>query len=155
MANPEQLAQLVEDPSKIPLAVEEMLRWVTPIKNMARTALVDIELRGVTIPAGDEILLVYPSGNRDEEVFDDPERFDISRTPNDHIAFGFGTHFCLGNQLARMELRCMLEQIVARMPDLHRVGETPVKRRDANFVSGIESLEIEFTPGPRVGAGPA
>ena len=155
MANPEQLALLVEDPSKIPLAVEEMLRWVTPIKNMARTALVDIELRGVTIPAGDEILLLYPSGNRDEEVFDDPERFDISRTPNDHIAFGFGTHFCLGNQLARMELRCMLEQIVTRMPDLHRVDTAPVKRRDANFVSGIESLDIEFTPGPRVGAGPA
>jgi cytochrome P450 family 142 subfamily A polypeptide 1 len=155
MAEPAQLAALVEDPSRIPLAVEEMLRWVTPIKNMARTAMVDIELHGVTIPAGDKVLLLYPSGNRDEEVFSDPDRFDSTRTPNDHIAFGFGTHFCLGNQLARMELRCMLEQIVARMPDLHRADDAPISRRDANFVSGIESLMVEFTPGARVGAGPA
>ena len=155
MANPDQLALVRDDRTLIPSAVEEMLRWVTPIKNMARQTARDVDVRGVTIPEGDKLLLLYPSANRDEDVFEEPQRFDVTRSPNDHIAFGFGTHFCLGNQLARMELRCMLEQIVTRMPDLHRVDTAPVKRRDANFVSGIESLDIEFTPGPRVGAGPA
>ena len=103
----------------MPGAVEEMLRWVSPIKNMARTVTHDVELAGAQIHDGQEILLLYPSANRDETVFDDPETFDITRSPNPHIAFGFGAHFCLGNQLARLEMRVMVERLLARLPDLH------------------------------------
>ncbi len=151
LANPGQFAALREDPALIPKAIEEMLRWVTPIKNMARTTTRDAQIRGTTIPEGDKLLLLYPSANRDEEVFIEPERFDIARTPNDHVAFGFGAHFCLGNQLARMEMRTMLEQLCARVPDLARADDAAIEHRDANFVSGIESLAVTFTPGPRVG----
>jgi len=153
LANPGQFAALREDPALIPKAIEEMLRWVTPIKNMARVTTRDAQIRGTTIPEGDKLLLLYPSANRDEDVFVEPERFDISRTPNDHVAFGFGAHFCLGNQLARMEMRTMLEQLCARVPDLARADDSAVEHRDANFVSGIESLNVTFTPGPVVGAG--
>ena len=151
LANPGQFAALREDPALIPKAIEEMLRWVTPIKNMARTTTRDAQIRGTTIPEGDKLLLLYPSANRDEEVFIEPERFDIARTPNDHVAFGFGAHFCLGNQLARMEMRTMLEQLCARVPDLARADDAAIEHRDANFVSGIESRAVTFTPGPRVG----
>jgi cytochrome P450 family 142 subfamily A polypeptide 1 len=152
LANPGQFAALREDPALIPKAIEEMLRWVTPIKNMARVTTRDAQIRGTTIPEGDKLLLLYPSANRDEDVFVEPERFDIARTPNDHVAFGFGAHFCLGNQLARMEMRTMLEQLCARVPDLARADDSAVEHRDANFVSGIESLNVTFTPGPTVGA---
>ena len=151
MANPDQLARLVDDRSLVPSAVEEMLRWVTPIKNMARQTTRDVEIRGVTIPEGEKLLLLYPSANRDEEIFEDPDRFDITRSPNDHIAFGFGTHFCLGNQLARLELRVMLNRLLDRLPDLHRSEAGPLDYRDANFVSGLESLPISFTPSPSLG----
>ena len=151
MANPDQIARLVDDRSLVPSAVEEMLRWVTPIKNMARQTTRDIEIRGVTIPEGEKLLLLYPSANRDEEIFEDPDRFDITRSPNDHIAFGFGTHFCLGNQLARLELRVMLNRLLDRLPDLHRSEAGPLDYRDANFVSGLESLPISFTPSPSLG----
>ena len=151
MATPDQLALVAEDRSLIPSAVEEMLRWVTPIKNMARQTSRDVEVRGVTIPEGDKLLLLYPSANRDEEVFDEPERFDITRSPNDHIAFGFGTHFCLGNQLARLELKVMLGRLLERMPDIHRAAGGPLDYRDANFVSGLESMPIAFTPSPSLG----
>jgi cytochrome P450 family 142 subfamily A polypeptide 1 len=151
MANPDQLALVAEDRSLIPSAVEEMLRWVTPIKNMCRQTTRDVEVRGVTIPEGDKLLLLYPSANRDEDVFDEPDRFDITRSPNDHIAFGFGTHFCLGNQLARLELKVMLERLLDRMPDIHRSEGGPLDYRDANFVSGLESMPIAFTPSPSLG----
>ena len=151
MANPDQLALVAEDRSLIPSAVEEMLRWVTPIKNMCRQTTRDVEVRGVTIPEGDKLLLLYPSANRDEDVFDEPDRFDITRSPNDHIAFGFGTHFCLGNQLARLELKVMLERLLERMPDIHRSEGGPLDYRDANFVSGLESMPIAFTPSPSLG----
>ena len=151
MANPDQFAALKEDRSLVPGAVEEMLRWVTPIKNMARTTTRDVEVRGVTIPAGEKLLLLYPSGNRDEDVFVEPERFDIRRSPNDHIAFGFGTHFCLGNQLARLELKVMLEAILDRIPDVARAEDGPLDLRDANFVSGLESMPVTFTPTPSRG----
>ena len=95
-----------------------MLRWVTPIKNMVRTATRDVELRGKQIAAGDELMLLYPSANRDEAVFEDPFRFDSARTPNEHLAFGFGTHFCLGASLARIEIAVMLDELLARMPEL-------------------------------------
>ncbi|HVT64395.1 MAG TPA: cytochrome P450 [Mycobacteriales bacterium] len=137
---------LIDDPSKIPTAVEEMLRWVSPIKNMARTVVEDTELNGQRLEAGDKLLLLYGSANRDATVFVDPFRFDIARTPNDHVAFGIGTHFCLGNNLARLELRCFFETILRRMPDLELVDETEPAYRPANFVSGYESMPVRFTP---------
>jgi len=156
LAHPDQHEKLAADPDGLVQgAVEEMLRWVSPIKNMARTATHDVELAGAQIHAGQEILLLYPSANRDEAVFDDPETFDISRSPNPHMAFGFGAHFCLGNQLARLELRVMVERLLARLPDLHlAVDRAELPRRKANFISGIEAMPVEFTPTAPVGAGP-
>jgi len=123
-------------------AVEEMLRWVSPIKNMARTATSDTELAGQHIAAGEKLLLLYPSANRDAAVFDDPFTFDIRRTPNDHLAFGHGPHFCLGASLARLELRVVFEELLDRFPDLHLVDLEEPPLRAANFVSGIETLPV-------------
>ena len=139
----------------MPGAVEEMLRWVSPIKNMARVATRDVELAGARIRAGQELILLYPSANRDEAVFEDADTFDITRSPNPHMAFGFGAHFCLGNQLARLELRVMVERVLARLPDLHlAVDREALPRRPANFISGIEEMPVEFTPTAPVGVGP-
>ena len=133
-----------------------MLRWVSPIKNMCRTATRDVELGGGTIRAGQELILLYPSANRDESVFDQPETFDITRTPNPHMAFGFGAHFCLGNQLARLELKVMFERLLARLPDLRlAVDRSELPRRQANFISGFEEMPIDFTPTAPLGAGRA
>jgi cytochrome P450 family 142 subfamily A polypeptide 1 len=156
LAHPDQHEKLAADPDGLMQgAVEEMLRWVSPIKNMARTATHDVELAGEQIHAGQELLLLYPSANRDEAVFDDPETFDITRSPNPHMAFGFGAHFCLGNQLARLELRVMVERLLARLPGLHlAVDRAELPRRKANFISGIEAMPVEFTPTAPVGAGP-
>jgi cytochrome P450 family 142 subfamily A polypeptide 1 len=155
LAHPAQMARLAGDPEGLmPGAVEEMLRWVSPIKNMARTATRDVELAGAPIAKGQELLLLYASANRDEAVFENPEVFDITRNPNPHIAFGFGAHFCLGNQLARLELRVMVERVLARMPDLRlAVDRAALRRRPANFISGIEEMPVEFTPTAPVGAG--
>jgi cytochrome P450 family 142 subfamily A polypeptide 1 len=146
LRNPEAKRTLIDDPSRIPLAVEEMLRWVSPIKNMARTVVEDTELHGQRLEAGDKLLLLYPSANRDASVFADPIRFDIGRTPNDHVAFGIGTHFCLGNNLARLELRCFFETVLSRLPDIELVDDTEPAYRPANFVSGYESMPVRFTP---------
>jgi len=155
LERPDQLASLAADPALIPAAVEELLRWVSPIKNMARTATRDVELAGAHIKEGQELLLLYPSANRDGAVFDDPDSFDITRSPNPHLAFGFGAHFCLGNQLARLELRVMVERLLARLPDLHLATDrAALPRRQANFISGIEEMPVAFTPVAPVGAGP-
>jgi cytochrome P450 family 142 subfamily A polypeptide 1 len=156
LAHPEQVASLAADPAGLmPGAVEEMLRWVSPIKNMARTATRDVELLGAQIKEGQELLLLYPSANRDEAVFENPDTFDITRSPNPHVAFGFGAHFCLGNQLARLELRVMVERVLARMPDLQlAVARHELPRREANFISGFESMPVAFSPTASVGAGP-
>lgn len=130
----------------LPTAIEEMLRWVSPIKNMNRVATRDVELRGRTIRAGENVLLLYPSANRDEDVFDDPFAFDVARSPNDHVAFGFGTHFCLGNSLARLELKIMFETLFERLPDIELVDSHEPPLRAANFVSGYESMPVRFTP---------
>ena len=156
LAHPDQKAQLAADPAALmPGAVEEMLRWVSPIKNMCRTATRDVELEGEVIREGQELLLLYASANRDESVFEHADVFDITRHPNPHIAFGFGAHFCLGNQLARLELRVMMERVLARLPDLHlAVDRAALPRRAANFISGIEEMPVAFTPTAPVGAGP-
>ncbi|MDN3357572.1 cytochrome P450 [Actinomadura sp. DC4] len=149
-AHPDQRRALIEDPGGIPTAVEEMLRWVSPIKNMNRTAVRDFELRGQRIREGDNVLLLYPSANRDADVFPDPFRFDVARRPNDHIAFGNGTHFCLGNSLARLELAVMFERLLTRLPDIEPVEDAEPASRPANFVCGYETFTVRFTPAPRV-----
>lgn len=146
LTDPAQRQLLIEDPSLIPNAVEEMLRWVSPIRNMNRTVLADTELAGKELQAGQKLLLLYPSANRDASVFDDPFRFDVTRTPNDHVAFGFGTHFCLGNSLARLELVCMFEHLLERLPDMELVESSEPSNRPANFVSGYEAMPVRFTP---------
>ena len=145
LLHPDQWASLAADPDARPAAVEEMLRWVTPIKNMVRTATRDVELHGQRIREGDELMLLYPSANRDEDVFDDPFRFDSARTPNEHVAFGFGTHFCLGASLARLEIAVMLDELLARTPTLRLVDpDAEVELRPANFISGLETLPVEW-----------
>jgi len=151
LANREQWDTLRTRPEALTTGIEEMLRWVTPIKNMNRTATRDVELRGQQIHEGDNVLLLYPSANRDEDVFVDPFRFDVERTPNEHVAFGFGTHFCLGNSLARLELRVMFEELLRRLPDLELVSAEEPAFRPANFVSGYESMPVRFTPTAREG----
>jgi cytochrome P450 family 142 subfamily A polypeptide 1 len=147
LLHPEQKARLVEDPSAIPIAVEEMLRWVSPIKNMARTVTQDVTLRGKRLQQGQKLLLLYPSANRDERVFRDPFTFDGGRQPNEHVAFGFGTHYCLGNSLARVELRVMFEQLLARIPDIELAdGTGEPTLRASNFISGYEVMPVRFTP---------
>ena len=151
LSHPEQWERLAAQPELVPGAVEEMLRWVSPIKNMARVATRDVELEGASIKAGQELILLYPSANRDAAVFSDPDQFDITRSPNPHLAFGFGAHFCLGNQLARLELKVMTERVLARLPDLHlTVERSSLPRRAANFISGIEEMPVAFTPTARI-----
>jgi len=129
-----------------------MLRWVSPIKNMARQMTKDVEFEGELLRKGQKLLLLYPSANRDERIFDRPEEFDITRSPNDHMAFGFGSHFCLGNRLARMELSVMFDQLLDRLPDLALADDEEPPKRAANFVSGYETMPVVFTPTARVGA---
>jgi len=145
LSNPGERQKLIDDPSRIPRGVEEMLRWVTPIQNMARTVTADVEMRGQTLREGDKILLLYASGNRDEDVFDEPFRFDVDRSPNDHLAFGgYGAHFCLGSSLARLELRVMFEEILRRMPDLELATSESPPMRNSNFITGIEEMPVKL-----------
>jgi cholest-4-en-3-one 26-monooxygenase len=152
LSHPDQYARLAGDRSLLPSAVEEMLRWVTPIKNMARQMTRDVEFQGETLRQGQKLLLLYPSANRDESVFVDPESFDVTRTPNDHMAFGFGSHFCLGNRLARMELTVMFDRLLERLPDLALATDAEPPKRAANFVSGYDTMPVTFTPTAPVGA---
>lgn len=144
LRHPEQKQLLIDDPSLIPTAAEEMLRWVSPIKNMARAVVRDTELHGQRLRAGDKVLLLYPSANRDEQVFDEPFKFNITRSPNEHLAFGIGTHFCLGSNLARLELRCFFTALLARLPDITLAKDAEPAHRPANFVSGYEQLPVRF-----------
>jgi cytochrome P450 family 142 subfamily A polypeptide 1 len=142
---PEAWRRLREDPSLVPTAVEEMLRWVTPIQNMNRTATRDVELRGKRIREGDKVLLLYVSANRDEAAFERPFEFDVARTPNDHVAFGgYGAHFCLGSSLARLELRVVFEELLRGLPEgLVLVADTPLPKRPSNFIVGLEAMTVE------------
>jgi cholest-4-en-3-one 26-monooxygenase len=152
LRHPDQLSVLRADRSQMTSAVEEMLRWVSPIKNMARQMTKDVEFEGQTLRKGQKLLLLYPSANRDERVFDRPDEFDITRSPNDHMAFGFGAHFCLGNRLARVELSVMFDRLLERLPDLALAEDAEPPKRAANFVSGYETMPVVFTPTARVGA---
>ena len=145
---PDQLAILRAEPELLgDTAVEEFIRWVTPILNMRRTATEDHELHGQSIKAGDELLLMYGSANRDDRVFDRPDDFDVRRPSNHHVAFGFGTHFCLGSSLARIELRVMFEEIVRRMPGLRLAPGAEPKVLPAVFTRGFDAVHVEFEPG--------
>jgi cytochrome P450 family 142 subfamily A polypeptide 1 len=146
----DQWEALVADPDLLPGAIEEMLRWTSPVKNMCRTVTADTEFHGTQLRAGEKIMLMFESANFDESVFENPDEFRIDRNPNSHLAFGFGTHFCLGNQLARLELRLMTERVLRRLPDLRLADGAEVPLRPANFVSGPESMPVVFTPAPRV-----
>jgi cholest-4-en-3-one 26-monooxygenase len=153
MQNPDAYAALVQDPSKLDVAADEILRWATPVLHFRRTATEDTEVGGQAIAKDDKLVMWYISANRDEEVFDDPFTFDIERDPNPHIAFGGGgAHFCLGANLARMELRLMFDEIVRRIPDMHMTGEPKFLR--SNFIGGIKHIPVAFTPGARVNPAP-
>jgi cholest-4-en-3-one 26-monooxygenase len=147
----EQWDALVADRSLLPGTIEEMLRWTSPVKNMCRTLTEDTEFHGTSLRAGEKIMLLFESANFDESVFENPDQFDIRRDPNNHVAFGFGTHFCLGNQLARLELRLMTDRVLDRLPDLRLAADDDVlPLRPANFVSGLESMPMVFKPSSTV-----
>jgi cytochrome P450 family 142 subfamily A polypeptide 1 len=137
---------LQNDPSLIPSAIEEMLRWTSPLKNMCRTLTANTEFHGTQLRQGEKMMLMFESANFDEAVFGDPDNFNIQRDPNSHLAFGFGTHFCLGNQLARVELRNMTSRILQRLPDMRLASDDELPLRPANFVSGLEKMPVVFTP---------
>ncbi len=138
--HPSQLAALRADPGLSASAVEEMLRFTCPITCFRRTATQDTELGGQRIREGEKVVVYYASGSRDEDVFKDPQRFDIRRTPNPHLAFGIGQHFCLGATLARLEIRCLFEALLRRFPEMTPTGE--VERLESNYVNGIVSLQV-------------
>jgi len=147
LLNPDQWSKLQDDRSLLPQAIEEMLRWVTPVRNMNRTATRDVELGGQQVLEGDRLLLLYQAGNRDPSVFADPYRFDIERADvSDHMAFGAnGRHFCLGAQLARLELQVLFEEVLDRWPDLALAEPGgPRPERPGNFVLGLEDLPVTF-----------
>jgi cytochrome P450 family 142 subfamily A polypeptide 1 len=144
--NPDQLAALRDGDADIAVAAEEMIRWASPVQNMGRTAMQDIVIRDQKIEEGQQLMLFYPSANRDDEVFTEGQAFDIRRQPNPHVAFGFGTHFCLGAALARLECRLMFTELLRRLPDLELTTDDPLPRRASNFISGLEAMPVTFTP---------
>lgn len=146
LLHPDQHRRLAGDLGLLPNAIEEMLRWTAPVKNMARTVTADTEFHGTALHQGEKMILLFESANFDEKVFDNPESFDIERYPNNHLAFGFGTHFCLGNQLARLELSTMQSRLLQRLPDMQLASNAELPLRPANFVSGLEKMPVAFTP---------
>jgi cytochrome P450 len=140
--HPEELARLKADPSLMATAVDEMIRWTSPVKHFMRTATVDYDIRGTTVKAGQDVLLSYWAANRDEEVFADPFRFDVGRSPNKHLAFGFGVHYCLGAMLARMEMKALFGALLPRLEHVELAGEPELVR--STFVSGLKRLPIRY-----------
>jgi cholest-4-en-3-one 26-monooxygenase len=146
--NPEQYERLRAEPALIDSAVEEILRWASPVLHFRRTATADTELRGQRIARGDKVVMWHISANRDEEVFEEPFRFDITRKPNNHVAFGGGgPHHCLGAYLARMQLRLMIGELVARIPDMQLAGAPELLR--SNVLRGVKHMPVTFSPGAR------
>lgn len=143
--HPEQRQRLIDDPKLIDTAVEEFLRWVSPLIYFRRTLQQDAVIGGVAMQEGQKVAMYYPSGNRDESIFENGQTFDVGRSPNPHMAFGGGgPHFCLGASLARLEIRCMFEEILTRLPDMQLDG--PVQRLQSNFINGIKHMPVKFTP---------
>ncbi len=145
--NPEQKAKLIgADAAMVNSATEEILRYVSPVISFTRTATADTELRGKQIKAGDVLLNLYPSANRDADIFDDPDAFRVDRAPNLHLAFGTGPHFCLGANLARTEIRILLEELFNRLPDIHVPDGVDAERGPNSLVTTIQHLPVVFTP---------
>jgi cytochrome P450 len=142
--NPDQMRQLRANRALLPKAIEEIVRWTSPITHLTRSAARDVELNGKLIKKGDRVVVWLLSANRDEDEFVDPDRFDVTRTPNEHIGFGLGEHFCLGAHLARLELRLMLNELLDRMPDMEVSG--PVTRLHSTLVAGIKSMPVRWKP---------
>lgn len=141
--NPAELDRLRNDPSLMGTAVEEMIRWSTPVKEFMRTATEDTTVRGVDIAKGESVYLAYVSGNRDEEVFNEPFRFDVGRDPNKHVAFGYGVHFCLGAALARMEMASLFSELIPRLDSIELAGEPELSA--TTFVGGLKHLPIRYS----------
>ena len=144
--HPDQLRDLEEDPSLVPSAVEEILRFAPAVHTFRRTATQPSELRGQEIRPNDKLMLWYPSANRDEDVFADPDTFNIRRSPNEHVAFGFGEHYCLGANLARLELQEIFRGIAMRFRDMERTAEP--RRLRSCFINGVKEMQVRFRPGP-------
>jgi cholest-4-en-3-one 26-monooxygenase len=142
--HPQARERLLAELGLIPSAVEEMLRYVTPVMHFRRTATRATEIRGQRIEAGDKVVMYYTSANRDEDVFENPDAFEVARSPNDHLAFGVGEHFCLGASLARLEIRVMFEELLERLPDIELAG--PVRRLRSSFINGYKRIPVRFTP---------
>jgi cytochrome P450 len=140
--HPDQWVKLKSNPSLLKPALEEILRWTSPVIHFLRTATADTEIRGQKIRAGERVCMFYPSGNRDDEVFEQPFKFEISRDPNPHIAFGIGEHFCLGANLARFELEVIFRQLLARLERVEAAGE--VERLRSHFVGGIKHMPVRM-----------
>jgi len=139
---PAELAKVTADPALIPGLVDESIRWTTPVRHFMRSAAADTTLRGQAIAKGEWLMLCYPSGNRDEEVFDDPYEFRVDRSPNRHLAFGYGAHLCLGQHLAKMEMRILWEELLPRLKSVALAGQP--KLSEANFVNGPKALPIQY-----------
>jgi cytochrome P450 len=143
--HPEQRKRLESDLDLLPLAVEEMLRYTSPVAHFRRTAMEDTVIRGQRISAGDKVMIFYGAANRDEEVFERAERFDVGRDPNPHLAFGGGgAHLCLGMHVARIEIASLLRELLTRLPDLAPAGEP--QRLASSFIVGYHSMPVKFTP---------
>ena len=143
MVYPENWAKVKADPSLIPGLVDEAIRWTSPVKHFMRNATADTQVRGMDIRAMERLMICYPSGNRDEAVFDDADRFDITRSPNPHIAFGFGPHMCLGQHLAKLEMRILFEELLPHLSSVEMAGDP--RMVETNFVGGYKALPIRFT----------
>ncbi|RDH74237.1 cytochrome P450 [Mycolicibacterium moriokaense] len=141
--NPGELTRLRADMSLMPTAVEEMIRWTTPVKEFMRTAAEDTTVRGVPIAKGESVYLAYVSGNRDEDIFEEPFRFDVGRDPNKHLAFGYGVHFCLGAALARMEMNSLFTELVPRLQSIELAGAPELSA--TTFVGGLKHLPIRYS----------
>ncbi len=142
--HPEACERLLAEPALLPTAIEEMLRFSPPVMYFRRTATQDAEIGGVPIAAGDKVTVWYPSANRDAQVFERADSFDITRDPNDHLAFGVGEHFCVGSHLARLEIRVMFEKLLVRLPDIRPNG--PIRYLHSHFINGVKSMPVRFTP---------
>lgn len=145
-ANPAERDRLIAKPSLLPLAADEILRWTTPVRVLRRTLLGDTELRGKKLRAGESALLLYTSANRDEEVFADPYAFRVDRRPNEHLSFGIGPHYCLGANLARLEIEIVIGRLLARLPDLRPAPGAAVVEGRNPILATIEAMPVEFTP---------
>jgi cytochrome P450 len=142
LQNPDELQRLRDDPSLMTTAADEMIRWVSPVKHFMRTAIEDYPLRGETIRKGQSVLLSYPSANRDEDVFEESMRFDVGRSPNKHLAFGMGPHFCLGASLARLEIQTIFNEMLPRLESIELAGEPEFMQ--TTFVGGPKHLPVRY-----------